>query len=199
MSVYFVKGKGKGWRYDFTLKGTRHTETWFKTKAKAKEAESQVENQVKSQPTKQAKLLLPSTRAGTQKTIRRQSFTALPFFCFIPFEPLIIPKNNGKNDQALLFITRLFWLRLVIIPLPSFVLEFHHFDRDCVCVCIKIRQRLELRDPGIVNPVRHRDLTGLVKVLDQDVLAHVPQRAFRALSSAQRTTQRVLAGCCPSR
>jgi len=38
MSVYFVKGKDKGWRYDFTLKGIRHTEAWFKTKKKAKEA-----------------------------------------------------------------------------------------------------------------------------------------------------------------
>lgn len=37
MSVYFVKGKG--WRYDFTHKGIRYTETWFKTKAKARTAE----------------------------------------------------------------------------------------------------------------------------------------------------------------
>jgi integrase len=39
MSVYSVKGKG--WRYDFTLKGVRHTEAWFKTKAEAKRAEAQ--------------------------------------------------------------------------------------------------------------------------------------------------------------
>ena len=39
MSVYFVKGKG--WRYDFTLRGTRHTESWFKTKTKAREAEAE--------------------------------------------------------------------------------------------------------------------------------------------------------------
>ena len=38
MSVYFVKGKG--WRYDFTLKGIRHTEAWFKTKTMAKQAEA---------------------------------------------------------------------------------------------------------------------------------------------------------------
>ena len=38
MSVYFVKGKG--WRYDFTLKGTRHTEAWFSTKKEAQKAES---------------------------------------------------------------------------------------------------------------------------------------------------------------
>jgi integrase len=48
MSVYFVKGKGKGWRYDFTLKGIRHTETWFKTKAKAKEAEAKQREKLKN-------------------------------------------------------------------------------------------------------------------------------------------------------
>ena len=37
MSVYLVKGKG--WRYDFTLKGVRHTEAWFKTKNAANKAE----------------------------------------------------------------------------------------------------------------------------------------------------------------
>jgi len=39
MSVYFVKGKG--WRYDFTLKGTRHTKGWFKRKRDALKAETE--------------------------------------------------------------------------------------------------------------------------------------------------------------
>jgi len=38
MSVY--SKKGKGWRYDFTLNGQRHTQAWFKTKTKAKQAEA---------------------------------------------------------------------------------------------------------------------------------------------------------------
>ena len=38
MSVYSVKGKG--WRYDFTLKGVRYTEAWFKTKKAALKAEA---------------------------------------------------------------------------------------------------------------------------------------------------------------
>ena len=37
MSVYSIKGKG--WRYDFTLSGQRHTAAWFQTKRKAKMAE----------------------------------------------------------------------------------------------------------------------------------------------------------------
>jgi hypothetical protein len=39
MSVYLRKGKG--WRYDFTLKGIRHTAAWFKTKTEAKKAEAE--------------------------------------------------------------------------------------------------------------------------------------------------------------
>jgi integrase len=37
MSVYFVEKKG--WRYDFMLKGQRHTQAWFQTKRAAKDAE----------------------------------------------------------------------------------------------------------------------------------------------------------------
>ena len=36
MSIYSVKGKG--WRYDFTLEGTRHTKGWFKRKQDAQKA-----------------------------------------------------------------------------------------------------------------------------------------------------------------
>ena len=47
MSVYSVKGRG--WRYDFTLKGTRHTGAWFKTKAEAKAAEARAREEEESQ------------------------------------------------------------------------------------------------------------------------------------------------------
>jgi integrase len=52
MSIYFVKGKGKGWRYDFTLKGTRHTETWFKTRRAARQAEAEKRKELKNPPVK---------------------------------------------------------------------------------------------------------------------------------------------------
>ena len=39
MSVYSIKGKG--WRYDFTLRGVRYTNAWFKTKKAALKAEAQ--------------------------------------------------------------------------------------------------------------------------------------------------------------
>ena len=46
MSLYFVKKKG--WRYDFTLKGSRYTEAWFKTKVAARQAESRRRQELKS-------------------------------------------------------------------------------------------------------------------------------------------------------
>lgn len=47
MSVYSLKGKG--WRYDFILKGTRHTEAWFKTKTEAKRAEARRREEIEKQ------------------------------------------------------------------------------------------------------------------------------------------------------
>ena len=38
MSVYLIKGKGC--RYDFTLKGVRYTQVWFNTKREANQAET---------------------------------------------------------------------------------------------------------------------------------------------------------------
>jgi integrase len=46
MSAYFVKAKG--WRYDFTLNGTRYTGSWFKTKTEAKDAESEKREEVRN-------------------------------------------------------------------------------------------------------------------------------------------------------
>jgi integrase len=57
MSVYSVKGKG--WRYDFTLKGERHTEAWFKTKREAQNAEAKRREELKN----------PRTVAETQTDI----------------------------------------------------------------------------------------------------------------------------------
>ena len=48
MSAYSVKGKG--WRYDFTHKGVRHTEAWFKTKKEAQRAEALKREEVLNPP-----------------------------------------------------------------------------------------------------------------------------------------------------
>jgi len=44
MSQYLTKKKG--WRFDFILKGTRHTGQWFKTKREAKKAEEEKRKEV---------------------------------------------------------------------------------------------------------------------------------------------------------
>jgi len=46
MSIYFVKGKG--WRYDFTQKGARYTEAWFKTKTEANRSEAEKRKEIKN-------------------------------------------------------------------------------------------------------------------------------------------------------
>jgi len=46
MSVY--SKRGKGWRYDFTQNGVRHTEAWFKTKREALQAEARKREEVKN-------------------------------------------------------------------------------------------------------------------------------------------------------
>lgn len=46
MSIYFVKRRG--WRYDFILKGTRYTGSWFGTKTEAKDAESDRRKEVEN-------------------------------------------------------------------------------------------------------------------------------------------------------
>ncbi len=48
MSVYSVKGKG--WRYDFTHKGTRYTDQWFKTRTDAKQAEAKRREEILNPP-----------------------------------------------------------------------------------------------------------------------------------------------------
>ena len=44
MGVYSVKGKG--WRYDFILQGTRYTNAWYQTKVEAKRAEAKRKEEI---------------------------------------------------------------------------------------------------------------------------------------------------------
>jgi len=49
MSLYF--SKGKGWRYDFTRNGERHTSNWFKTKKEARKQEAAKREELKNPKT----------------------------------------------------------------------------------------------------------------------------------------------------
>ena len=46
MSIYSVKGKG--WRYDFILEGTRYTKGWFKRKQDAQKAATLKKEEIKN-------------------------------------------------------------------------------------------------------------------------------------------------------
>src|SRR5271157_5944438 len=46
MSEYFIMGKG--WRYDFMVKGARYTGAWFKTKTETKQAEAQRKEEIRN-------------------------------------------------------------------------------------------------------------------------------------------------------
>jgi len=67
MSVYSVKGKG--WRYDFTLKGERYTQAWFKTKTVAKQAEAERRKEVLEPP---PKVEIPTTDMGFWELVTRR-------------------------------------------------------------------------------------------------------------------------------
>jgi integrase len=72
MSCYLIKGKG--WRYDFTLNGQRHTETWFKTKKEARKAEAEKRKELskpmEKTPTDMAFLDLVNRRLDFMKEYR---------------------------------------------------------------------------------------------------------------------------------
>ena len=72
MSVYSVKGKG--WRYDFTQKGTRHTEAWFKTKKEAKEAEARKRQELKNPPPVTEVEMTPTDMAFWELVNRRLDY-----------------------------------------------------------------------------------------------------------------------------
>jgi len=77
MSIYLVKGKG--WRYDFTLKGNRHTEAWFKTKTEAKQAEAKRKEEIKrpqqrETPTDMAFLELVNRRLDFVKAYKSEKY-----------------------------------------------------------------------------------------------------------------------------
>jgi len=66
MSVYSIKGKG--WRYDFTLKGERYTRAWYKTKTEARQAELEKRKEVL---TPQKGTQIPTDMAFLQRVSRR--------------------------------------------------------------------------------------------------------------------------------
>src|SRR5690349_16345176 len=80
---------------------------------------------------------------------------------------------------------RLGRLRHTDIALPALVLQLQVLDRHRVRVRVQVGHRLVLRDPAAVQLVGERELAGLVVDLEDQVLAEVLQRDFRAEPGAE--------------
>lgn len=72
MSVYLVKGMG--WRYDFTLQGTRYTSNWFKTKTEAKEAEVKRREELKNPVQQTESVTIPTDITFLELVNRRLDY-----------------------------------------------------------------------------------------------------------------------------
>ena len=113
MSVYSVKGKG--WRYDFTLKGIRYTEAWFKTKTAARQAEAKQREEVKNPkpepetPTDMAFLELVNLRLDHVKAY-----------------------NSEEHYQSYLYLGRRWvarWKNLMCSEISQAMVQQHLFER----------------------------------------------------------------------
>src|SRR5215471_19368660 len=71
------------------------------------------------------------------------------------------------------------------VALPAFVLQLDMLNRDCVRVCVEVRQRLVFRDPASIDLIRDGLLTGLVIDLDNDLFAKVLERDLRTKTRAE--------------
>jgi hypothetical protein len=78
MSTYLKKGKG--WRYDFILQKKRHTSTYFKTMAEARQAEAEKREELRNPPsvmetpTDMAFLELVNQRLDYVKAYKSESY-----------------------------------------------------------------------------------------------------------------------------
>src|SRR5690242_2427621 len=66
------------------------------------------------------------------------------------------------------------------VALPTLVFDLDVLDGDGVPTGVEIRQRLELRDPAVVNEEAPHLLSGFVELLDPDVPSQVLERGRRA-------------------
>lgn len=83
MSLYFKPGKG--WRYDFTLKGKRYTEAWFKTKAEAKKVEAKRKEEVEN------------PQAEPEQTVTNTTLTSTDFLTLCNQRLAHVERHNSES------------------------------------------------------------------------------------------------------
>jgi integrase len=96
MSCYFVKGKG--WRYDFTLEGTRHTKGWFETKREARQAEAN----------RREEILNPSEAMPAQI---EETLTDMAFLDLINLRLDYVKAYNSENHYKQYFYLARGWVK----------------------------------------------------------------------------------------
>ncbi len=127
MSVYLVKGKG--WRYDFTLKGERFTETWFKTKREAQQAEAKRREEVqnpKTEPEQQAEI--ESTAAETVETQTGITFLELVNLRLDFISAYKTPSYYEDNRYLFKRLVRR-WGQMKVGEITSMVVQKYIFER----------------------------------------------------------------------
>src|SRR5262249_10829211 len=87
------------------------------------------------------------------------------------------PKRSGQH--------RLARLGHFDVALPALVFELDVLDRNRVRVGVEIGRGLVLGHPAAEHLVRERELPGFVVDLDDDVLAEILERDFRAEAAAE--------------
>jgi integrase len=182
MSVYLIKGKG--WRYDFTLEGIRHTEAWFKTKTEARQAEA----------TRREELKNPKPEPATP--------TDMDFLTMVN-KRLDHVKNydSASHFRSVLYHSRRWikeWNGLTCKEISSEMIENHIIKRLQVSACVankEIEQLRALFNFGIkrkiidTNPTENIDFFPVEKRKK-----YIPSKedVLKVISSADPETQQYL-------
>jgi integrase len=182
MSVYFVKGKG--WRYDFTLQGIRHTEAWFKTKTAAKQAEVKRREELKN----------PRSKLKTQ--------TDMDFLTLVNKRLDYVKRYNseGHFKDVLYHVRRWIkeWNGLNCIDITNDMIEEYVIKRSEISACVANKELQYLRalfNYGIKRKLIEGNPTDDIEFLPVEInKKYIPSKddVLKVISVADPDTQQYL-------
>jgi len=181
MSVYLVKGKG--WRYDFTLKGERYTETWFKTKREAQQAEAKRREELKNPK---------QEREGEEQAIKEpvatevaETQTGITFLELVNLRLDHVKAYNSKGHyENHVFMARRWvkkWGKLEVSELSQAMIEKFILDRSRLSPATANREIRYLRATFNYGKkrklIQDNPLDGIDFLPVEKLLRHVPSPA----------------------
>ncbi len=182
MSVYLIKGKG--WRYDFTLKGIRHTEAWFKTKTEAKQAEAKKREELKN----------PRSKLKTQ--------TDMDFLTLVNKRLDYVKRYNseGHFKDVLYHVRRWIkeWNGLNCIDITNDMIEEYVIKRSEISACVANKELQYLRalfNYGIKRKLIRGNPTDDIEFLPVEInKKYIPSKddVIKVISVADPDTQQYL-------